>query len=77
VIMQNAPPASNAPRTSTPPRGPVELPKQFTSPHAGLSEVEMSAAAWSARRPSAVAARLSWTLNYRLCSSEPPRKSVW
>ncbi|KAL0160963.1 hypothetical protein M9458_044688, partial [Cirrhinus mrigala] len=79
VIMQNAPPASKAPRTSAPPRGPVELPKQFASPHAGLSEVEMSAAASdsAARRPSAVAARLSWTLNYRLCSSKPPRRSVW
>ncbi|KAL0161743.1 hypothetical protein M9458_045468, partial [Cirrhinus mrigala] len=44
-------------------------------------EVEMSAAASEgdsvARRPSAIAAHLSWTLNYQLCSSEPPRRSVW
>ncbi|KAI2644452.1 Transposon Ty3-G Gag-Pol polyprotein [Labeo rohita] len=52
VIMQNAPPASKAPWTSAPPRGPVECPKQFASPHAGprvsfgaQQEVEMSATA--------------------------------
>ncbi|KAI2664149.1 ORF V: Enzymatic polyprotein [Labeo rohita] len=52
VTVQNAPPASKAPRTSAPPRGSVEWPKQFASPHAGPSvsfgapqEVEMSAAA--------------------------------
>ncbi|KAL0154035.1 hypothetical protein M9458_050694 [Cirrhinus mrigala] len=52
VTMQNAPPASKAPRTSASPRSPVECPKQFASPHAGPSvsfgapqEVEMSATA--------------------------------
>ncbi|KAL0149356.1 hypothetical protein M9458_055394, partial [Cirrhinus mrigala] len=52
VTMQNAPLASKAPRTSASPRGPVECPKQFASPHVGPSvsfsapqEVEMSATA--------------------------------
>ncbi|KAI2666758.1 Transposon Ty3-G Gag-Pol polyprotein [Labeo rohita] len=52
VTVQNVPPASKAPLTSASPRGPVEWPEQYTSPHAGPSvsfgapqEVEMSASA--------------------------------
>ncbi|KAL0149369.1 hypothetical protein M9458_055407, partial [Cirrhinus mrigala] len=52
VTVENVPSASKAPRTSVSPRGPVELPKQYTSPLAGPSvsfgapqEVEMSASA--------------------------------
>ncbi|KAI2662122.1 ORF V: Enzymatic polyprotein [Labeo rohita] len=52
VTVQNVPSAPKAPRTSASPRGPVELPEQYTSPYSGLGvsfgapqEIEMSAAA--------------------------------
>ncbi|KAI2660982.1 Tyrosine recombinase slr0733 [Labeo rohita] len=83
VTVQNVPSAPKDPRTSASPRGPVELSEQYTSPYSGLGvsfgapqEIEMSAAA-SEGESDGEADNSRRMPNCRLCSSEPPGRSVW